>query len=125
MFVGAADVGGQEGHHGGKAGTSVGCKSCEATDQGLVGVTTRDKELVVLFDGQRCDRIDGTTRPVGSCEWVGVDGLEAVALHNTLSLGFLGEETQEGNVLVGRPLKVGTKEPVDGAQKIDLELGRE
>ena len=55
---------------------------------------------------------------------VEVDGLEAVALHNILGVGFLGEEIQEGAVLVGRPLKVGAKEPVDGAHEFDLELGR-
>ena len=48
----------------------------------------------------------------------------AITFHNVLSVGLLGEETQESNVLVRRSLKVDAKEPVDGANEFNLELGR-
>ena len=61
MLVGAAAVGGQEGHCGSKIGAGVSCKLCEAADQGLASFTTRDKELVAFVDGCQRDENDGTT----------------------------------------------------------------
>ena len=72
----------------------------------------------------RIDR-NGTARPVGSCKWVEVDVLEAMALHDILSVSFLGEMTRESAVLVRGPLEVGSQEPVDGAHEFDLEIKSE
>ena len=60
LFVGAAAVGGQEGHRGGKVGASVGSEPCEAANQRLVGFLTLDIDLVVLAYCCQWDEIDGT-----------------------------------------------------------------
>ena len=125
LLVGVATVGGQEGHCGGEVRTSVSGESGEAANQKLVGFPALDEEVVVFIICCGWNAVDGTARPVGRCKRVEVDVLKAMALHGVLSVGFLGEETREGAVLVGRPLKVGTEEPVDCAHKINLDSGHE
>ena len=73
LFIGAATVGGQEGHCGSKIRAGVSCYPCETADQGLICFTALDTEFIVLVDSLQRDGINGTTRPVGSCDWVEVD----------------------------------------------------
>ena len=66
----------------------------------MVGYPTLDEEVVVLVNCCEWNGIDGTAELLGSSEQVEIDGLKAVALHDVLCVGLLGEETQEGAVLV-------------------------
>ncbi len=98
---GAADVGSQEGNHGGEVGTGVHGKPGEAADQGLISFAVTDKCRVLLTDCCGLDDVDGAPRAVWCGERIEVDVRKTVGLDNVLGVHLLGKVDRKRTARVG------------------------
>ena len=110
---------------GGQVRTSVGGEPSQAANEGLVRLTATDKGLVVFVDRGGWGGVDGAPGAIRGREWIEVDACKTVGLDYVLRVGLLGKMDGQRAILMGRPLKVCSEEPVDGSHELDFELGSE
>ena len=79
--------------------------------------------MVLFVDCGRWGSVDGASGAIRGRERIEVDVCKTVGLDYVLCVGFLGKMDGQQAILVRRPFKVCSEEPVDSSHEFYSELG--